>query len=504
MKVLGQVVSGGFGRILIRQKADQKIEVGELLIAETDKGKMLMQAFDLVYGSQLTQQSLELVSGMKLEEENDLELMDTALRNYTLASLKSLVTIEGNQAKTSKTLPGFFSQVREVKKEDLTFLTKPKNPLPVGKLRSGSKTLDVDIFLQGEKVFSHHILIPAQTGRGKSNLTSCMLWNAVDEEYCGILVLDPHDEYYGRNKPGLSSHQSKDKIVYYTPKSPPPGSRSLKINIENIRPSHFNGVVSWSDPQKEALNAFYKKYKKSWIEAILLEQEIEGFQEGTLGVIKRRLLALLDLQTSGQEIFCNGIFDTQAGASTISDMTDELEKSNTVIIDTSSFSGSVELLIGSLVASEVLNKYRHYKTDGTLDNKPVISIVLEEAPRVIGKEALERGPNIFSTIAREGRKFKVGLTAITQLPSLIPRDILANMSTKIILGIEMAPERQAIIESAAQDLSEDSRNIASLDTGEAIITSNFTRFATPVKIPLFTDLIDNNNQPVKKDFSGLR
>ena len=63
----------------------------------------------------------------------------------------------------------------------------------------------------------------------------------------------------------------------------------------------------------------------------------------------------------------------------------------------------------------------------------VISIILEEAPRVLGKEVLEKGPNIFSTIAREGRKFRVGLIAITQLPSLIPREILANMNTKIIL-----------------------------------------------------------------------
>ena len=101
---------------------------------------------------------------------------------------------------------------------------------------------------------------------------------------------------------------------------------------------------------------------------------------------------------------------------------------------------------------------------------------------------LEQGPNIFSRIAREGRKFKIGLTAITQLPSVIPRQILANMGTKIILGIEMAPERKAIIESAAQDLTQDDRAIASLDIGEAIVTSTFSKFAVPIKIPLFEEL----------------
>ena len=127
--------------------------------------------------------------------------------------------------------------------------------------------------------------------------------------------------------------------------------------------------------------------------------------------------------------------------------------------------------------------------EGDIARMPVITIVLEEAPRVLGKNVLESGGNIFSTIAREGRKFKVGLTAITQLPSLIPREILANMNTKIILGIEMKPERQAIMESAAQDLSSDDRAIASLDIGEALVSSNFLKFATPIKIPFLEDVV---------------
>jgi len=116
--------------------------------------------------------------------------------------------------------------------------------------------------------------------------------------------------------------------------------------------------------------------------------------------------------------------------------------------------------------------------------------------------ALTKITNIL--IAREGRKFNIGLTAITQLPSLIPRPILANMNTKIILGVEMAPERQAIIESASQDLSSDARNIASLDRGEAIITSNFARFAIPIKIPLFEELVAKEAKvESKREFSGV-
>ena len=34
-------------------------------------------------------------------------------------------------------------------------------------------------------------------------------------------------------------------------------------------------------------------------------------------------------------------------------------------------------------------------------------------------------------------------------------------------------------------MSKDDRAIASLDKGEAIVTSNFLKFAVPIKIPLF-------------------
>ena len=258
--IKGQVISGEFGKILIRQKSGQELELGELLIAESKGNIILMQVFDLIYGSQISQQNLELISGMKLEENTDMEFFDKNLRNYMLARLKNLITISKNKASVSKLMPSFFSDVREIKKEDLSFLTKPNNPIYIGNLRSGSKMLDVPIFLEGSKVLTHHILIAGTTGRGKSTLISNILWNLVEKDYCGILVLDPHDEYYGRNKIGLKDHPVNNKVVYYTPKNPPAGAKTLKINIQKIKPHHFDGVVDFSDTQKQALSLYYKYF----------------------------------------------------------------------------------------------------------------------------------------------------------------------------------------------------------------------------------------------------
>lgn len=507
--IKGQVIGGEFGKIIARQKSGQELELGELLVSDAGKSRIVMQVFDLIYGSQISQQNLELISGMKLEDNADTEFFDKNLRNYMLARLKNLITIANGNASVSKLMPSFFSEVREITKEDLSFLIKPQNPLFIGNLRSGSKELDVPIYLEGDKALSHHMLVAGTTGRGKSVLISNILWNLISQDYCGLLVLDPHDEYFGRNSIGMKDHPQKEKVSYYTPKNPPMGTKTLKLNIKVLKPNHFDGVVNFSDPQKQALALYYKFFGSSWIKSLLFERKMESvsFMEQTIAVVKRRLLQLLDLEIQGENIVSKGIFDEIAGINTAHDIVKELEEGKTVIIDTSSFSGAVEILVGSLITTELFNNYRYYKMQGLLEQKPVISVVLEEAPRVLGKEALESGPNIFSTIAREGRKFRIGLTAITQLPSLIPREILANMNTKIILGIEMKPERMAIIESASQDLSEDDRTIASLDKGEALISSNFAKFAIPVKIPHFEKVAKAeilNKRPERREFAGVK
>jgi len=513
----GLIISGGFGELLARQKSDETFEIGELLIAEAGTTKTLMQVYDLLYGSQISEQHLELISGMTLEEGTTLDFMDPQLRNYTLAKLKSLITIrKGKNAAqqgadgilTSKSLPGFFSELRDVTNDDLSFLTKPENPLYLGALRSGSKELDVPLFLDGAKAISHHILIPATTGRGKSNLVKVLLWKLADEEYAGMLVLDPHDEYYNA-EPGLKSHpRAKEKLRYYSP-NPLPGTDSLVFNLRDVKPSHFQGAVDWSGPQQEALHAYWKSYGQEWVEAVVLEKPLENrYHEGTLGVVRRRVMSLLNLSWDGERLHTGGVFTLNAGQTTITDIVKAIMDAQIVVIDTSSFDGREEILIGSLITTELFKAYKRAKLDGKLREKPVAGIVLEEAPRVLGKEVLEKGRNIFSTIAREGRKFKVGLVAITQLPSLIPRQVLANMNTKIILGIEMKPERQAIIDSAAQDLSRDDRAIASLDKGEAVVTSTFTRFALPVKVPLFDnvakeDMARRDANGAKRAYQGL-
>ncbi|MBN2881555.1 ATP-binding protein [Candidatus Woesearchaeota archaeon] len=508
-KVKGQIVSGKFDDILIRIKDKEHVQLGELLVVNSNYSVDILQVFDIEYSSQISQQNLELSSGLFLERDSTIQFLDDELRNYKVAHAKILFKINNYDFKVPKTLPDFFSYVYELSNEDLNFFNMTRDSIFLGKIRSGDKVLDINVGIPTDKILSEHVLVCASTGKGKSNLTSCILFDSIDKN-CAFLILDPHDEYYGRNSIGLKDHPlAKDLVSYYTPQNVPPGQNTLRINISSIRPGHFRGALNLSDPQVQLMYSYYRDFKEKWIEYLLLgetlkSQQMNSFNDGTINVLKRKIQYLLNMSVVGDNLVSSGIFVFNSSESAIKDLVLLLESGKSVVIDTSSLSGSAEILIGSIITSEIFSKHKELKMSGKLDDAPNISVVLEEAPRVLGKDIIESGGNIFETLAREGRKFKVGLFAITQLPSLIPKPILANLNTKIILGLEMGNERQAIIESASQDLSRDSRTIASLDKGEAIISSTFLKFPVPVKIPKFHDYVTSVRSKFNKEHAETK
>lgn len=519
--IIGQFVSGSFTKLLLRQKSDQVFEIGELLVAGNNlKDYAIYQINELQYGSQIPESSLELIAGYTLErEKSDLIIYEPELRNYVLARARPLICVREDkttrklQAYLPKTLPPFLSTVYELDNIHLKFMAESEiaNPIPLGFVRSGSKVLETEVNLDALEVLNHHILIPATTGRGKSNLVKVILYNIIANVNCAKLVFDPHNEYYE----SLKSHPESDKhLKYYTPRDHHK-KIDLLFNVSLLRPSHIRSSISLSDAQSQALRVYYNRDRdnnyENWVRNIFFESA-PGVQASTIDALRRKIGLLLNIDyeedatgnVDEKSVRETGIYRFKGNKTILKDVEKFIKEGKTVIIDSSLFSGNEEVFVATVIVEHLFREYRRLKFKGTLDANPVITIILEEAPRVIGKKALEARDNIFGTIAREGRKFNIGLIAITQLPSIISREILANMNTKIILGNEMGPERDAIINSAAQDLSDDYQNIGSLDKGEAIITSNFTKFAVPIKIPLFSDLLTQDLAKRKSNSKNIK
>ncbi|MBI1971938.1 MAG: ATP-binding protein [Candidatus Aenigmarchaeota archaeon] len=494
MEIISQIINGAHGEIILREKSDQPIELGEIVVAEDDENnKILLQVYDLMYGSQLDDKRMELASGLSVEDKwKDLVFYDPELRHYVLAKARALAQVKnGESPAVPKRLPKHFSMVRRFSEADKEFIARQDNPLFLGNLRSGSRVLNMPVHINGLEALSHHMLIAATTGRGKSNFLKVVLWDAMDKGYCGILVLDPHDEYYEALE---KNPASRENLFYYTNRKGVSGAYTLRVDVKTIKPDDVTGVIDFTPAQEQAIIKYRKEFGDNWLLEIARDRECifekEGVHPGTLSVVQRKIHTKLGVRFKDGDFICdNEVFDVSGGEKTIDDICSFLSSGRKVIIDTSMLMDEAELLVGSIIANRVLENYKAKKAGNRLKELPVIAIAIEEAPRVLAEDKINQANNIYATIAREGRKFKIGLIAITQLSSVIPREIMANMNTKVIFGNELAVEREAIISSASQDLSKDGKNIASLNKGEAIISSIFTNFAIPVKVPSIDELI---------------
>lgn len=100
---------------------------------------------------------------------------------------------------------------------------------------------------------------------------------------------------------------------------------------------------------------------------------------------------------------------------------------------------------------------------------PVL-IVLEEAHRYLGETASPITRDSANRIAREGRKYGVGLLLVTQRPTELPDTVLAQCGTIIALRLSNSVDQGAIRSALPDTVSGLASVLPSLRTGEAIIS----------------------------------
>ncbi len=524
MKKIGRVIHGSMEGIEIRKIPHVKADIGEIICIPNDRKIFLYQIYDIEHRSMMSSKDIEFCA-YNLDTYNDIEIYDRDQRYYEVLYAKPLVEIllDSKDYSFVKSLPKIFTEVYKIDDEiGKKIVEIVGEGLDIGMLRSGSEVLKVPIPFDINEAINHHILIAATTGRGKSNLLRVLLWKMMYSNNVGLLVMDPHDEYVTPTKYSLAAHpNAQTNLLYYssTNKSFFANSHRLLVDISLLKPHHFLSVFNFSEPQMQAMYLAYQERNKEWIKELIMNEEFikklveKGVKRETCDVLRRKLMFHLNIALNKDDrgnaiLIYNSIFREGVGERFVEDILSSLENGKIVVLDTSELTSSEELLVMSLLSHGIFDKYKYYKKRNELYVKAKIGIVLEEAPRVLNNVLLSNEGSIFGIIAREGRKFNIGLIAITQLPSLIPNEILSNMNTKIILGIEMQKERNIIINSSPQDLSKDDKIIASLNKGEAIITSIFTPFPIPLRVHFFDELVDShistNTEETKESFSAFK
>lgn len=111
--------------------------------------------------------------------------------------------------------------------------------------------------------------------------------------------------------------------------------------------------------------------------------------------------------------------------------------------------------------------------------RPVL-VVLEEAHRYLGETAVAIARNAANRIAREGRKYGMGLLLVTQRPSELPDTALAQCGTLIALRLTNSADQAKIRSALPDSVSGLAAILPSLRTGEAVITGE--ALALPARV----------------------
>ena len=98
-------------------------------------------------------------------------------------------------------------------------------------------------------------------------------------------------------------------------------------------------------------------------------------------------------------------------------------------------------------------------------------------------------------MAREGRKFKVGICAVSQQPKLIDDEILSQFNTFFVLGLADEKDRNMLRGSAKQDISALGPEIQTLMPGECLVANLEAPFAVPAKVHLYADVVAATEPP---------
>ncbi|MGH2722913.1 MAG: ATP-binding protein [Actinomycetota bacterium] len=480
--------------------------LGELLAAEDPERarRFLFRVIQVTYGSDSSDPNwAERTAGAHMAGDaagTPYHLHDPDQRLYKVATCAPLGYIDAaGEFRKPKSLPAQFARVTAPTPEDFTFLRDRMGDLRVGLLRSGEDTIDLEVGVRGETLTSH-VGVFATTGMGKSNLMKVLAGTILESQgRYATLLFDPHGEYHeggegGRR--GLRDHPwAPDRLrVYATRAASGAGATALRLSLAELTLGDLQTAYDWSRAQEEAIYRLNRLYREEWLptvadESLDLQELAEqvGAAPGTLQVVRRRAMRILDLPCISRD---------PSQPSLSERIVDELSGGYSVLVETSGLSQMEEILVASVLTRRLLETYSSAFLEDreAFGRLPPTVVALEEAQRVLSRVKRSE-ENVFPRVAREGRKFRVGLCAVSQQPKLIDDELLSQFNTFFILGLADERDRNILRGSSKQDISDLGPEIQTLMPGEAIVTNLEAPFALPAKVTLYEDYLKSVKGP---------
>jgi DNA helicase HerA-like ATPase len=315
----------------------------------------------------------------------------------------------------------------------------------------------------------------------------------------------------------------------------------LKLSRADITPADVASVIEMTDQQSAFANRYYTKDSMGdrWVEELLAlaseaaesDPDISDFHPGTIEGVKRRLSFL---HQGNNRIFTT--FSPVKGTpydSILPDLIVALENGRVIVVDTTLISEVEQFMFTTIVARvlfQLRKALRSVETvkdlekeiraglgcddatgaigmqsladaiierikDGRLpyinkdrvrstDELPYVNVVIEEAPSVLNPDRIRFG-SVFRDISRQGRKFGIGLTVVSQQVTAIDQGILTQVNTELTMALGNEEERRSAIRNASADLTGFERELQVMGKGQALVTASYRDIPLPTQAPNF-------------------
>lgn len=437
-----------------------------------------------------------------------------------------------------------------------------KIPLTIGKY---SIDEHAQAFLDGDKLFQRHAVIFGSTGSGKSWSVAKLIEQIAQLPMANCILFDIHGEYSGKdfkmdglqhlrvaNPSDLGNKGSLENGVLMLPywlltyeemlamlldrsDSNAPNQAMLfsktvfaeKLKyLEEINDTTFKNSITIDSPIPYKIDNILKDLSD------LDEQMVEGARAGTekqgpfFGKLTRFVQRLEAKKQDKRLGFLFQISEDELDINWLNKLCERLmlgsesnpKKAGVKIIDFSEVPSDVLPLVIGLVARLVFTVQQWT----VRENLHPISLMCDEAHLYIPERtnqdaAAELGLKSFERIAKEGRKYGVSLTVISQRPSEVNRTVLSQCNNFISLRLSNAEDQAVIKRLLPDNLTGLTEVLPILDIGEALVVGDASLLPTRIiidepKIKPESATVkfwkewsnDTSNQDIATAVSGLR
>ena len=529
-EALGRVQSVDTATVVVRvddTEALRSLQVNRLVVLQSSRaGQHLIGIIQ-----KITRTALEERGGAA-----DLDTADRAFPEVNLCRITLIGTLmarAGRQAnvfrRTLETVPEIEANCFALEGKRLTQFMEVISAVTADgqRLSLGHYSLDpnAEAYVNGNKLFQRHALVVGSTGSGKSWTTARLLEQVAELASANAIVFDMHGEYRSLDGDGfehlrvagpadIETGSGLAEGVLYLPYWLLTYEALVSLFVDRSDTNAPNQAMLMSRSINEAKRGFlvaggHEEVLANFtidspvpfsIEAVLQNlrrinsEMVSGSRGDKQGdffgklsrliqrleskITDRRLGFLFPTRTEAMSYpWLDTLVTTLLGGRNAKD-----GRGGVKIIDFSEVPSDVLPVIVGLVARLAFS-IQQWLPSGS---RHPVALFCDEAhlyiPQGIATSAAENAIEIFERIAKEGRKYGVGLVVISQRPSEVNRTVVSQCSNLVAMRLTNGDDQSVVRRLLPDSLGGFSDLLPVLDTGEALVVGDAILLPTRIRV----------------------